>query len=522
MRKTTIILLLLLAFTFLKAQHSYRVYFTDKGEKRELLDCPEKFLSPAAIARRAQQDIPITPSDLPVSSQYRKVIREMDFTIKARSRWFNFVTVHRKPGEAVRQLPFVRKVEPVRRYRAHLAGSANFDYGFSGAQLAMLDGIKVHDAGYTGKGKTIAVIDAGFAGSDTAVAFDSLRINGQLRGAYDFVGNDSLPYQGSSHGTLVLSVMATNLDGRMVGAAPHANYWLLRSEYAPTETPVELDNWLMAAEFADSVGADIINSSLGYSTFDNSDDDFQYSDLDGNTTLVTRAADKAAEKGILVVVSAGNEGASSWQYITAPADGDSVMAVGAVNSNRNYAGFSSIGPSADGRIKPDVAAQGQSTVITRSTGGVTSGSGTSFAAPLIAGMAACLWQALPSHSNMEIFQSILENSSLYSNPNNYLGYGIPNFNHARLGLSLDERQTNSDTLELYPVPVSDQLTLEFKTRDNPGEDLELTLWSPAGDKIWQTTRSYNPYLVMDFPFPPGIYILQLKVGKREYRRKVVK
>ncbi len=314
----------------------------------------------------------------------------------------------------------------------------SYDYGQAFNQINMLNGIPLHDLGLDGAGMTIAVLDAGFLNADVIEAFDSLWLNNQIIGYKDFVSPLAPDiFDSHYHGTMVLSTMGANLPTEMVGTAPKADYWLLRSEDGATEYLIEELNWASAAEFADSLGADIINSSLGYTTYDDPAQDHTYEDMDGNTTPITIAADLAASKGILVVNSAGNSGSSSWHYIGAPADGDSVFTIGAVNSSGNYASFSSTGPTYDDRIKPNVVAQGQgSTVISAYSGNVTSGNGTSFSSPITAGMVACLWQAHPNKKNTEIMEAIQQSASQALNPDSLLGYGIPDYFAAHSTLSL--------------------------------------------------------------------------------------
>lgn len=276
----------------------------------------------------------------------------------------------------------------------------------------------------------ICILDAGFLNVDTLSCFDSLWINNKILGTYDFVANEVSVFEDYQHGTEVLSCIGANWPGKLVGTAPQAYFWLLRTEDAATELIIEEDNWVAGAEFADSVGADIINSSLGYTTFDaqTSNQNHTRADLDGNTAYATNGADIAAAKGILVCNSAGNEGGSGWKYISIPADGDSVCTVGAVDILGVRAGFSSQGPTADNRIKPDVVACGSGTaVIDPFTSTVAYYSGTSFSSPLTAGMAACLWQANPTKNNMNILNAMRNSGSKSNSPDTLLGWGIPNY-----------------------------------------------------------------------------------------------
>ncbi len=452
-------LIILLTITQSQAQvapDTYWIRFTDKNGSPYNIDNPEAFLTQRSIERRTAQGISIHENDLPVNQNYIDAVATAGATILNVSRWFNSVTVFTSDPAVISTIDgfsFVLSAEKISGdpismenqkpffenesmgdniiKEGHITGksSQSFDYGSAYNQISMLNGIALHDMGYDGSGMVIAVLDAGFTNADILSAFDSLWINGQILGSKDFASPLSPNIFGShSHGTSVLSTMGANLPGQMVGTAPHADYWLLRSENGSTEYLVEELNWVSAAEYADSVGADVINSSLGYTTFDDPAQNHSYADMDGNTTPITIGADLAASKGILVVNSAGNSGNTSWQYIGAPADGDSVFSIGAVNSSGTYASFSSQGPTYDGRIKPDVVAQGQgTTIISAYSGSVTTGNGTSFSSPVTAGMVACLWSAFPDRKNTEIMQAIRQSASQYTNPDGYLGYGIPDY-----------------------------------------------------------------------------------------------
>ena len=449
------------------APDKYWVKFTDKNNSPYSINNPEAFLSQKAIDRRINQGIAVVENDLPVNQTYITAVANTGATILNVSKWFNSVTVYTEDPAviaAINALAFVSVVEtisnnslgegkksikpffehesmseiPVTEPIKGTTSGESYDYGSAFNQINMLNGIPLHDLGFDGEGMTIAVLDAGFINADILSAFDSLWLNNKILGYKDFADPLNPDIFGShSHGTSVLSTMGANLPNQMVGTAPQASYWLLRCEYAPTEYIIEEINWASAAEFADSVGADIINSSLGYTLFDDPSQNHTYQDMDGNTAPGTKAADMAASKGILVVNSAGNDGSNSWTYIGAPADGDSVFSIGAVTASGNYASFSSIGPTYDGRIKPNVVAQGSgSTIISAYSGSVTTGSGTSFSSPITAGMVACLWQAHPDKKNTEIMAAIEQSATLADNPTAQLGYGIPDYFEAHTQLSI--------------------------------------------------------------------------------------
>ncbi|NNC94020.1 MAG: S8 family serine peptidase [Chitinophagales bacterium] len=342
--------------------------------------------------------------------------------------------------------------------------SSNY-YGEAFTQIEMLKGNYLHQKNLMGEGLVIGIMDSGFKNANSNRAFQKMLDDNRLLGAFDFVEEDFDIFSQYNHGTWVLSVMAADLPGEIVGTAPLASYYLFRTEDSKSESLMEEDNWVAAAEMADQLGVDILNTSLGYFTFDDPSEDHEYADLDGNTTIITRAADMAAQKGMLVVTSAGNEGNKSWFYITAPADGDSVLTVGAVNSNFQVADFSSHGPAADGDIKPNICAMGSSVTAVGGDGALTKISGTSFSAPIISGLAACLWQAFPERNNMDIFNAI-EQSANYAVPDDECGYGIPDFELAFNLLAndlidiLDDENTD---LIISPNPVNSQTKIFYRS-----------------------------------------------------------
>jgi subtilisin family serine protease len=513
--KKILLLILSFSFTFSIAQsQTFRIYFTDKGEQVSKLNQPHLFLSEEALCRRSEQGIAITNEDLPVSKIYLQKLRAKQLEVKMVSRWFNYALVQGQYNLALADLPFVTRVERPKKYQAIFTSATqqaqSLNYGAAENQTKMLNGDALHDLGFTGTGVTIAVLDGGFAGTPSITAFDSLRNDGRLLGTYNFVDNTTNVYTGGIHGTLVLSCMA-GIDSFYRGSAPQANYWLLKSEKESTETPAEMDNWLAAAEFADSVGAHVINSSLGYSEFDDPTNDFIYQDMDGNTTLVTRAADKAAEKGIIVVVSAGNQGNSPWQYITAPADGDSVLTVGGVDAFENYASFSSQGPSFDNRVKPDVVAQAEGAAVFGISNAVAAANGTSFSSPITAGLMACLRQALPNEGNMTLIQQVRRSASQYFAPDNLLGYGIPNFGFA-YQLNQEEEALRQVKLKVYPIPFEKELFLELENLPSSAI-AQISFTDVSGKIVFSSLQNINPNeaLVIKPNLADGLYQLSVEV-----------
>ncbi|MBL7941997.1 MAG: S8 family serine peptidase [Flavobacteriales bacterium] len=454
------------------APGKYWVRFTDKDNSPFSLDHPQEFLSPEAVLRRAVYGIPYDLRDLPVNESYVEEVLSMgECVLHNRSKWFNAITIATEDTlliEQIAQLPFVAETRSVVSWtqpdkgkigmnvampKADACGEWEKSYGPSFRQIEMLNGHMLHQLGFRGQGMKIAVLDGGFWLADVLPAFAPLRARGGILGTRDFVAGGESVYGSSNHGTFVLSLMAGIIPDSLCGTAPDANYWLFRTEDVDSEYLVEEDNWVAAAEVCDSLGIDIINSSLGYSLFDDSLQHHSYADMDGNTTRVSIAADIAAEKGILVVNSAGNSGNNAWHYITAPSDGDSVLCVGAVDAFEWHSGFSGFGPSSDGDTKPNVCAMGSACVIADLDSTIRTGSGTSFSSPIMAGMSACLWQAFRAKDNMDIFKAIERSADLYFNPNDSLGHGIPDFWLAFLQLRGQDYNTVAKHVELWPNPA---------------------------------------------------------------------
>lgn len=523
-----LILCLVLLSTTVFAQQRTRIYFNDKGENSSLLYNPYSFLSPKAIENKALRGVVIDRSDLPVSQEYISQLQNLGLEVEMKSRWFNYALVEGELDvESISQLPFVKKVEGAEKYKVQYAemteatATTDFAYGIAENQIEMIEGDYLHDLDFTGAGMTIAVIDGGFTGTDVLNGLDSLWNDGRVLGTYNFIDGDTNIFKDGSHGTSVLSILAGYIDSSYVGSAIGANYWLLKSEDQTSETPIEMDYWLAAAEFADSVGADIISSSLGYNVFQGGVGDLSLNDIDGNTALVTIAADMAAQKGLLVVVSAGNEGSDEWGRITAPADGDSVLAIGGVDWYGSYATFSSRGPSADGRIKPDVAAIGQGTAYI-SSAGPTYGNGTSFSCPLISGMAACLWQQNPALSNMDVFEAIRNSGSQVYTPDNFIGFGIPNFRLASWSIGLEEVEKET-AVSVYPNPVKEECVVESSYL-NDGESVAFSVINISGEVILQQElkAQQGKLEINTSALPVGSYLLNIQIGDKSLLHKIIK
>ena len=378
----------------------------------------------------------------------------------------------------------------------------------------------LHDAGYTGQGMLIAVFDAGFYGVDTLNAFQDLWANNQIVDQHDFVDGGDIQYNKSLHGMQVLSTMGGNLPGELVGTAPDASYALFRTEDGGSEFLIEEYNWVAGAEYADSIGADVFNTSLGYTTFNDPSQNHTYADMNGDIAPITIGADIAASKGVLVVNSAGNSGGSIWHYIGAPADGDSVLAIGAVNPARGIAGFSSRGPSFDGRVKPNVCAQGELTSIYTAGNVVVQSNGTSFSGPVLAGGAACLWQSSPTYSSMEIFAAIEESAHLSSNPNDDFGYGIPNLFLASYLVTGTTELLGAKEIAVYPNPASSFTNILLPQEPSNVEIIVTDINGRVVEQVKQDAMQESYTLNTD-SWNKGIYIVKVILSGEESTYKLV-
>ncbi|MDC3353905.1 S8 family serine peptidase [Schleiferiaceae bacterium] len=460
------LILLLLTSISIQAQSRYWVFLDEAEMGLSPASATLPALSPTGIERRIRQGIPLKPSDFPVPAEAIARVQATGAQVYRVSRWFRAVTVYATEAQLAELTATqgVRGVQPVARMQIsrwsespdapipalNLAGSSpvpdegltSYSYGQSLDQVSQINLIPLHDAGYTGLGVNVALMDGGFSGVESHACFTGAWNQNRIVLTHDFVDNDSNVFQAGSHGMSVLSTICSDLDGTFIGTAPEANYFLFRTEDEYSETLVEEDNWVVAAEWADSLGVDVINTSLGYTTFDNGIGDHSYADLDGRTAVISRAATAAARTGMIVVVAAGNEGSSAWKYISCPADADSIFSVGAVDGLGVRAGFSSQGPTADGRTKPDIATRGSSATIMKSSGMVGTGSGTSFASPIACGAMACLVQAHKSTNSALSIQDLMNlvrsEASQASKPDSLLGWGIPNFGSTLAVMGIDE------------------------------------------------------------------------------------
>lgn len=514
---------------------TYTIYLSDKKGTSYSLAHPEAFLSFRALERRNRQNIPVTTEDLPVSPVYIDSLHSLGLKIRCLSRWFNTVTAYTDDSllaDTLNKLSFVKDIRLVKPATSRKSAIEKWNKSTvesgentSLIQLRMLRGDTLHSLGYAGKGMVIAVLDAGFYHVNMLPAFDSIRMKDQILGTRDFVSGNDLVYDDHMHGMNVLSILAGNIPGRLIGSAPAASYWLLRTEDTGSEYPIEEDFWTAGAEFADSAGADIISTSLGYYVFDDPAMNHTYHDMDGHTTTVARAATMAARRGMIVVASAGNERSKAWHYIITPADADSILAVGATDSSGVPAYFSSVGPSADGRIKPDVSAMGINVLFQGSNGTLVRGNGTSFSAPLISGMTACLWQAFPNAKAQEIIHIVRESASIFLHPNDIIGYGIPDYLLAYTLLRVSKQLSASHPL-VYPNPFVDHVTLAIKT--SPQNKIQICIYDLKGRIIYNRTFNNQMGNTLIIPLDlknclsSGLYILRVYSGQSSATIPIIK
>jgi serine protease AprX len=519
------------------AQQDAWVYFTNKPDAAYYLANPLEMLTQKALDRRAAQNIALDATDVPINQGYiNAVTGAPGITVMAKSKWLNALHIRGTAADinALTTLSFVASIDFADNTLsdtdkpAHVAqhnnvnkqldAQADYDYGNSASQIQMLNGHLLHQASFTGTGMTIAVLDAGFPGTDTSPVLQNLYDNNLVLGGYNYVAASDDVYQGGTHGTLVLSTMAGYAEGGLVGTAPDAFYYFFVTEDVTGENPVEESYWVEAAEAADSLGVDVINTSLGYFDYDNPNYSHTYEDVDGQTAFITRGANIAFTKGMFLVTSAGNSGATENPHIGVPADAFNTLTLGAVNSSEQYAPFSSIGPSFDGRIKPDVMAQGQGTTYATLDGTISMGNGTSFSSPITAGLVACLWQALPGLTNAELLQIIRQSADRYNNPDEFYGYGIPDF-WAAYQTALATTEVTKNAFAIYPNPADDMVSIAFPEGINSET---ITLYNSLGQRVFQKAVTVDSPSVSVAALPSGIYSYAIQSGDKSVSGKLVK
>ncbi|MBD3583620.1 S8 family serine peptidase [Flavobacterium selenitireducens] len=543
MKKLLFIVALFSGFACFSQQDAW-IYFSDKQNAQFYFDNPLEMLSQRALDRRSAQNIALDIKDVPLTQSYvDQVDAASGITILSRSKWLNAVHVRgfQQSINALANLSFVSSIDfandaldatsdrrsqkPDRQKNAAAKSDiarqfdvqADFSYGNSANQIQMLNGQVLHQQDHTGAGKIIAIMDAGFPGVNTAAPFQRLFDNNLILGGYNFVDRDQNIYSRNDHGTLVLSTMGGYSEGQLVGTAPDAQYYLFITEAIEYENPLEESLWVEAAEMADSLGVDVINTSLGYPDFDNPAYNYSYEERDGTKAFISRGADIAFSRGMVVVVSGGNEGNGDDNHVSVPADALDVLSVGAVTASENYASFSSIGPTADGRVKPDVVAQGVAAVVSDETGEITFANGTSFSGPIIAGMVATFWSAVPELTNRQVVDFIRQSADLFNNPTPQKGYGVPDFSLA-LQNALSVEESRADTFVLWPNPVRDALYLERPQADT----VALEVYDQLGQIVLKGEFGPQSRGVDCSKLTSGIYLYSLSGESGKQRGKFIK
>lgn len=528
MRKTLLLLLLISSF-FSFGQQDAWVYFTDKPDSATYLANPLTMLTQKSLDRRTAQNIALDEKDVPVFPNYiTQIAASTGITVMAKSKWLNALHIRGSVTDIqeLEMLTFVDYIQfadktlnnsvasksnlttQFQSVNKKLETQITFPYGNSSNQIEMLGGDLLHEQNFTGTGKTIAVLDAGFPGVNTATPFQRLITNNLILGGYNYVNQSTDFYTGGTHGTLVLSTIGGYVENALVGTAPDASFYLFVTEDILSENPVEESFWVQAAEEADRLGVDIISTSLGYFAYDNPNYSYTYEDMNGITSFASRGADVAFSRGIICVTSAGNSGATTDPYVAVPGESITTLAVGAVDADGLYTSFSSIGPSFDLRVKPDVVAQGVQAVVSDPFGNIGLANGTSFSGPITAGMVACLWQALPTKTNAEIIQIIKESSSIFANPTAQLGYGIPNYNTA-LSTVLGISEMEKEAFLWYPNPMKDVLNI---ISNNFSDEMTITIYSAIGQKVLEAKTTQANISVPVSQLPTGAYFCKISSG----------
>lgn len=534
MKKYLLILTFLVTYVSFSQQDAW-VYFNDKPNSAAFFSNPLSELSQRALDRRTAQNIALVINDAPIETTYiSQITAATGITVKARSKWLNCLHIRGSYTDiqALLAFPFVNHVHfadnslnlkmavptiisPVNK---SLDVQVNFNYGTSANQIQMLNGHLLHQANYTGTGKIIAVLDSGFLGVDTAQPFQRLFTNNLILGGYNYVSQSSDLYVLHNHGTMTLSCMGGFTDNQLVGTAPDAHYYLFITEDVASENPVEESYWVQAAEEADRLGTDVISTSLGYFGYDNPNYSHTYSQLTGNVAFASQGANIAFSKGMIVVASAGNSGNSSDPHIGVPAEATNVLAVGAVQFDETYATFSSTGPSFDGRVKPDVMAKGQATTVSNIQGNIITASGTSFSCPVMAGMIASFWQAVPNLTNQQVLNFVKQSADRYNSPDNLFGYGIPDFQLAlNTALSINQNKTNS--FVIFPNPTSNTVSISFP---NNYTNATVYFYNTLGQILIEKTISTSFSNVSLEALNSGVYFYKIESNSFTQSGKIIK
>ncbi len=537
MKKLYFLLILVVAnFGYAQIEDAW-VYFNDKPSSATFLANPLTMLTQRSLDRRTAQNILLDITDVPVEQAYiTQITAATGITVMAKSKWLNALHIRgtQTDIQALTGLPFVNNVKfanhslnPGGRVTVNsnkinsndkkFEIEVTYNYGGSLNQIEMLNGHLLHQQNYTGQGKIIAVLDSGFTGVNTAAPFQNLITNNQILGGYNFPDANTNYFFRHNHGTNVLSTMGAFADGQLVGTAPSAQYYLFITEDVNSENPVEESYWVEAAELADYYGVDVINSSLGYFDYDNINYSHQYDDMVGNKTFASRGANMAFNKGIVVVISAGNSGATAEPHIATPADAFGALTIGAVNSVEAYANFSSIGPSFDGRVKPDVCAKGFQATVSNTSGTIVLSSGTSFSSPVLAGMVATFWSAVPTLTAQQVVDFIRQSADNYNAPTIQKGYGIPDFQLAltnALGLETIPSNVN---FAVYPNPTENQITFQLENNQKG----IIYLYDVLGQNILTKEISENNNVIDVQNLSNGVYYYNFE-SEKVFKGKFIK
>jgi subtilisin family serine protease len=526
-----ILSLLLFASSATQAQtYRYLILFKDKASSTYSLNNPEAFLSSKSLERRRKNRVVLTSQDLPVSKNYLDQLKATGASILFPLKWVNGAIIAQKPSDLKKSLALscVKGLYwnfPADSSQANqiqsgiLSNSISPDYGNSSTQINQLGIDQMHAKNILGQGSLITLLDDGFKLANSVSYLQNTFTEKRVIATLTTDPTVSSVYTSGGHGTNVLSTIAGYESGKLIGTAYKASFALAQTEESGHELIVEEANWLRGAEWADSLGTDIISSSLGYSTFDNPLHNHSYADMNGKSTLVSKAAGWAASKGILVIISAGNEGANSWKYITAPADADSILTVGSVTALGSKSSFSSIGPSFDGRVKPDVVAMGSSTVVGYLDGAIGVSNGTSFSAPLIAGLAAGLLQTFPRHTAQQIRNALLKSGTQFTKTDMLLGFGIPNYDKAIAAMELIlENEPDASKLLIYPNPISPGSAIHISM---PYSAAEVELLTSVGTVVHTFRLNQSESTIYLGPFVSGKYYFRFTTESTSITKPVL-
>ena len=535
-KKIFILSILLLSITAFSQEDAW-VYFNSKPDAAAFFSSPLTELSQRSIDRRVAQNILIDFKDAPIHQDFiDQVSSSAGITLLAKSKWLNCVHVRGGVADinALLSLTFVdyihfadnslnlrNAVTNNSRLRRHHRSQSliSFNYGNSYNQIHMLNGDLLHAQDFTGSGKVIAVLDAGFPGVNLLAPFQRLRDNNLILGGYDYVHKSTDFYTSDDHGTMVLSTMGGFVDNALVGTAPDAGYYLFITEDVDSENPVEESNWVEAAEQADRVGADVITSSLGYFAFDNINYGHTYEDMTGNAAFASQGANIAFSRGIVVVASAGNEGGNDEPHVGVPAEANNVLAIGSVRANRIRSGFSSVGPTFDGRIKPDLMAQGSAAVLANTNGDVVTANGTSFSGPIMAGMIATFWSAVPQLTNQEVVTLVRQSADRFNTPDNEYGFGIPDFSLALNNALLNNNFYNKNKFSIYPNPAKESISL---SSSNGFENATIAVYNTLGQLVLKQSVSGQNSKVTLSSMNAGMYLYTIQNGTYFQTGKITK